>query len=250
MGMELEQQHDSLSHQGTGIGFNKFTIQLFKDQTLGIGCFGRVCKAECDDLVCAAKILHPTLFDPRAQDQIAHNKERIAPIRRFERECEFLSAIKHPNIVQYLMLHHDPETGLPVLVMELMDSSLTQFLESSTHPLPLHVQVNLCQDVVLALSFLHSNNIIHRDLSGNNVLLIRNARAKVTDFRMAKLCDINNRTSQLSHTMYPETDVYMPPEAMEEHPKYTEKLDCFSFGVITVQILTRKYPKLEIARRS
>ena len=241
--MEVEQQHDSLSHQGTGIGFNKFTIQLFKDQTLGIGCFGRVCKAECDDLVCAAKILHPTLFDPRAQDQIAHNKERIAPTRRFERECEFLSAIKHPNIVQYLMLHHDPETGLPVLVMELMGSSLTQFLESSTHPLPLHVQVNLCHDVVLALSFLHSNNIIHRDLSGNNVLLIGNARAKVTDFGMAKLCDLNNRTSRLSRTMCPGTDAYMPPEAMEEHPKYTEKLDCFSFGVITVQILTRQYPK-------
>ena len=141
------------------------------------------------------------------------------------------------------MLHHDPDTGLPVLVMELMDSSLTHFLESSTHSVPTHVQVNLCHDIVLALSFLHSNDILHRDLSGNNVLLIGNVRAKVTDFGMAKLSDLNHRTNRLTLIMCPGTDVYMPPEAMDDHPKYTEKIDCFSFGVIVVQILTRQFPK-------
>ena len=43
--------------------------------------------------------------------------------------------------------------------------------------------------------------------------------------------------------MCPGTDVYMPPEAVQEEPVYTEKIDCFAFGVIIVQILTRKFPK-------
>ncbi len=223
------------------IGFK--TVQLLKDQILGIGSYGKVCKAECDGLLCAAKVMHETLFDPTAQQLIAPQREHRLPMRRFEQECEFLSTIRHPNIVQYLGIYRDPDTGLPALLMELMDDSLTLFLESSPQPIPYHMQVNVCHDVTLALSFLHSNGIIHRDLSSNNVLLIGNVRAKVTDFGMARLGDQNPRATQLTLTMCPGTDAYMPPEAVQEEPVYTEKIDCFSFGVITLQILSRQFPK-------
>ena len=219
------------------------TIVLFKDQTLGIGSYGAVCKAKCDDLLCAAKIIHPTLFDPTAPHQIAPHREHRLPIRRFQLECEFLSTVRHSNIVQYLGTYQDPETGLPVLLMELMDDSLTHFLESSPQPIPYHIQVNICHDITLALSFLHSNGIVHRDLSSNNVLLICNMRAKVTDFGMARLSDQGQNTTQLTFTVSPGTDVYMPPEAVEDKPVYTEKIDCFSFGVLTIQIITRLFPK-------
>ena len=227
--------------QDKKIGFK--TIILFKDQTLGIGSYGAVCKAKCDDLFCAAKIIHPTLFDPTALHQIAPHREHRLPIRRFQLECEFLSTIRHPNIVQYLSTHQDPDTGLPVLLMELMDNSLTHFLESSIQPIPYHIQVNVCYDVTLALSYLHSNGIVHRDLSSNNVLFIGNFRAKLTDFGMARLGDLNLLATRYTNTMCPGTDVYMPPEAVQDKPVYTEKIDCFSFGVITVQILTREFPK-------
>ena len=224
------------------IGFR--SVQLFKDQTLGIGSYGAVCKAKCDDLLlCAAKILHPTLFDPIAQLQVSRKQEHRLPIKRFEQECEFLSTIRHPNIVQYLCMHQDPDTGLPVLLMELMDESLTHFLESSPQPIPYHIQVNVCHDITLALSFLHSNGIVHRDLSSNNVLLIGNIRAKVTDFGMAKLGDLNPQATRYTFTMCPGTDVYMPPEAVKDEPVYTEKIDCFSFGVIIIQTSTRQFPK-------
>ena len=218
-------------------------VQLLKDQSLGIGSYGAVCKAKCDDLLCAAKIIHPTLFDPTALQQVAPQREHRLPIRRFEQECEFMSAIRHPNIVQYLGMFRDTETRLPVLLMELMDDSLTHFLESSTQPIPYHIQINICHDVTLALLFLHSNNIVHRDLSSNNVLLISNIRTKVTDFGMARLGDINLQATNFTNTMCPGTDVYMPPEAVQDKPVYTEKIDCFSFGVIIVQILTRQFPK-------
>ena len=219
-------------------------VQLFKDQVLGIGSYGKVCKAKCDDLLCAAKLIHETLFDPTAQQLVAPQREHRLPMRRFVQECEFLSTIRHPNIVQYLGLYRDLDTGLPALLMELMDDSLTHYLESSTQLIPYHIQVNICHDITLALSFLHSNNIVHRDLSSNNVLLIGNAvRAKVTDFGMARLGDENPRVTHLTFTMCPGTDVYMPPEAVQDEPVYTEKIDCFSFGVITLQILTRQFPK-------
>ena len=49
--------------------------------------------------------------------------------------------------------------------------------------------------------------------------------------------------SHLSFTMCPGTDVYMPPEAVQDKCVYTEKIDCFSFGVIVVQTLTHQFPK-------
>ena len=224
--------------------FSFKTVQLLKDQSLGIGSYGAVYKAICDDLVCAAKIIHPTLFDPSALHQIAPRREHRLPIRRFEQECEFMSNMRHPNIVQYLGMYRDSaDTRLPVLLMELMDDSLTHFLESSPQPIPYHIAVNICHDVTLALSFLHFNNVVHRDLSSNNVLLRGNVLAKVTDFGMARLGNINPHATRFTNTMCPGTDVYMPPEAVQDKPVYTEKIDCFSFGVITLQILTRLFPK-------
>ena len=223
------------------IGFK--SVQLFKEETLGIGSYGKVCRAKCDNLPCAAKIIHETLFDPTAVRHVPRRQEHRLPIRRFEQECEFLSTIRHPNVIQYLGMYRDPDTGLPVLLMELMDKSLTHFLEAATRSIPYHIQVNICHDIALALTFLHANGIIHRDLSSNNVLLISNVRAKVTDFGMAKLGDLNSQMGRLTFTMCPGTDVYMPPEAVQDKPVYTEKIDCFSFGVIIVQMLTRQFPK-------
>ena len=156
------------------------------------------------------------------QHTVPRGLEHRLPIRRFEQECQFLNTIRHPNVVQYLGMYTDPDTGLPVLLMELMDDSLTHFLEAATQQIPYHIQVNISHDMAMALTFLHTNGIVHRDLSSNNVLLISNVRAKVTDFGMAKLGDINPRAT---FTMCPGADVYMPPEAIQDQPAYSEKID-------------------------
>jgi serine/threonine protein kinase len=218
-------------------------IVLYKRQPLGIGSFGKVVKARCDELpcnvMCAAKMIHETLIDNPVLQQYSTREQRRLPLTRFERECDFLRQFRHPNIVQYLGMGRDPDTGLPVLLMELMEISLNNFVKNSRSPIHYCVQVNICHDIAQALTFLHSNKIVHRDLSSNNVLLDRNQNAKVADFGMAKFGDINSVTTR---TMCPGADDYMPPEAVESNPKYTEKIDCFSFGVIALQILTRKPP--------
>ena len=222
-------------------GEGEFTfrnIQLLKNETLGTGSYGAVCKAKCDQLICAAKLLYPVLFQMQVPEP---GKEHRQPFHRFEQECQFLSRVNHPNIVQYMGTYRDPETSAPVLLMELMDESLTHFLDSSPGDIPYHIQVNLSQDIAQALAFLHANGIIHRDLSSNNVLLIARSRAKVSDFGMSKFADMNT-TRLATLTQCPGTPAFMSPEALDEPPVYTEKLDNFSFGVILIQLVTRQFP--------
>ena len=216
---------------GRELGYG--AVEVYSEETLGVGSYGKVCKAKCGQLPCAA-LLHDTMFGT--------NDPGISKfVQRFEQECRFLKAIKHPNIVQFLDSFRDPRSQRLVLLMELMDESLTRFLERSTGPLPYHTQLNICHDVALALAYLHSNDIIHRDLSSNNVLLIgEGSRAKVTDFGMSKFEGMNPRMTPL--TMCPGTTAYMPPEALVTPPRYSNKLDCFSQGVLTIQIVTRQFP--------
>ena len=213
--------------------FSYHNIELYKSESLGSGSYGGVCKAKCDGLLCAAKIMHPTLFDLRDPGTVSY-------LQKFQEECRLLSLARHPNVVQYLATYSDPETRLPVLLMELCNECLTKFLERSPGPLPYHTQLNISHDIALALVYLHSNGLIHRDLTGNNVLMIAGPRAKITDFGMSKLSSVNPRMTAL--TLCPGNSLYMSPEALDEPPTYTDKLDVFSFGVLQIQILTRQFP--------
>ena len=208
--------------------FRYQNIDISKIEPLGHGSYGAVYKAKCDQLPCAAKIFRLAILDP-------HDPESQKIMQKFEEECSFLCSIRHPHIVQYLGTTRDPNTKLPVLLMELLDESLTKMLEHSQQPLAYHVQVDLCHDIALAIAYLHSNDIIHRDLSSNNVLIIAGRRAKVTDFGMSKLADA---VSSLSHV-----NTHLPPEALKEPPIHTKKLDCFSEGVIMIQVCTQLWPE-------
>ena len=215
------------------------SIEIIYRECLGRGAYGAVYKAKCDELTCAAKVLYPILRDLRGQGQVDPKEAHRSPCSRFIQEIEILCKAHHPNIVQYLGTFHDHSTNSPVLLMELMDESLTHFLERSQTPIPSHIQVNICHDIALALSFLHSNGIIHRDLSSNNVLMIRGDHAKVTDFGMAAF-----ETAHSRNTENPGNAAYMPPEVKNTKQVTTsDKIDCFSFGVLIIQILTQKFPQ-------
>lgn len=218
-------------------------VQLLKEDLCGTGSYGRVCKAMVDQLVCAAKLIHPTFFN-----EISPSSTKT--FKQFQQECDFLSAIRHPCIVQYLGTTQDSESGLLVLLMELVDESLTKFLErrlSQGGLVPYYKQVNLAHDICMALAFLHSNSIVHRDLSSNNILVVAESKAKVTDFGMSRLVENNPRVTPL--TQCPGCLVYMAPEALRTPPSYSDKLDVFSMGVCTIQIINCKFPRPGNAKR-
>ena len=220
------------------IGFKEIKIS---DEEIGNGSYGSVHKAVCDNLLCAAKRIHTALVGP-ANDTPSKRNRRI-PVRRFEVEFKFLQELRHPNVIQYLGMYREPISHQPVLLMELMDESLTDYLERAVEPVPYHTQVDICYDITRALSHLHVNEIVHRDLSSNNILLSgKPCRAKLSDFGMAKFLNVrmSRITGALSHTAMPGTVGYMPPEAQDT---FSENGDVFSFGVIVVQIITREFPQ-------
>ena len=214
-------------------GYQK--VRVHTSKVLGTGSYGSVVRATLDHLPCAAKILHTIFFrsdDPGAADFAA----------RFDLECRILRDLKHPCIVQFLGVVQDPGNRRPILLMELMEESLTGFLERSPAPLTYHVQVSITHDIALALAYLHANNILHRDLSSNNILLNAGSQAKVTDFGMSKMVEANPRMTRSKITQCPGTPVFMPPEALRAKPRYSDKLDTFSAGVLIIQIITRTFP--------
>ena len=215
-------------------------VTILEDKELGRGNYGKVCKAMCDDLPCAVKLLNQKMF------QFAADSDNSSPgLERFNQDCEILHSITHPCIVQYIDAYVQADTGQGILLMELMDESLTSFLDRSLTPLPIYIQIDICYDVVQALSYLHSNGIVHRNLTGQNVLVRAGSRAKLTDFGMMKMIHSQQVTNpHLKHmTLHASSSSYMPPEAFRFPPSYSDQIDVFSFGVITLQIMTRQFPQ-------
>ena len=208
------------------VQFNLIEIHKGDENLLGIWSYGNIYKATCDYLPCAAKVLHPILFQT-SNPQVLYQ------------EVASLQDLRHPNIVQHLGCYQDPKTNLPVLFTELVDESLTLFLSRSRIPLPYHTQLDLSHEVALALAYLHTRKLIHCNLSGSSVMLVNN-RAKVTDFAVSKL----EEASKSSRQRFPLTkeEFYLPPEALKKVPIFSIKTDSFSFGVLLVQVITRLYP--------
>ena len=153
---------------------------------------------------------------------------------------QVMAEMRHPHVVQFLGLCFLEGSTMPVLVMERLDSSLDDLLES-TPSLPLTLKRSLLVDIVRGLLYLHTRNppVVHRDLSARNVLLTSSLVAKVSDLGNARI--VNLQPGQLARTLtrLPGTMAYMPPEAFDEHSQYGPRLDIFSFGHLTLFTLTQ-----------
>ena len=120
---------------------------------------------ETNGLVCAGKKIHEILLD-------AGNVGVREIARRYVQECQLMSDLRHPNITQFLGVCFLPNCQLPVLVMERLEGSLDDLLES-VPDIPLVLKHSMLEDVARGLLYLHKLNpqIIHRDLTAKNVPL-------------------------------------------------------------------------------
>ena len=206
--------------------------------TVGDGSYATVVPLSFRGLKCAGKKLHAILYDNASPQE----KERM--IERFQEECQLLSRVKHPNVVQFLGIHFEEGSDLPVLVMEFLHCTLSECLERyGVLRARERVSLGILDDVATGLCYLHGHRppIVHRDLSANNVLLSSDMGAKISDLGVAKILNMTPaRMSQL--TKCPGTPPYMPPEALEENPEYNTQLDCFSMGVMILHVLCGSWP--------
>ena len=166
--------------------------------------------------------------------------EKIRYTFFFLMPLQVMAEMRHPHIVQFLGLCFLEGSALPVLVMERLDSSLDDLLETSPG-LPLALKQSLLTDVARGLLYLHTHNppVVHRDLSARNVLLTSSLVAKISDLGNARI--VNLQPGQLARTLtrVPGTHAYMPPESFDQHSQYGPRLDIFSFGHLTLFTLTQ-----------
>ena len=230
--------------------FIRDPIQELKDVTLrgvvplneelGRGAYGCVFTVKYRGIVCAAKRVHPILLENVSMEETQKLKDD------FIRECLCCSSIQHPNIVQFVGVYYpSAQCSFPVMVMELMSSSLTLFVKDNKSKITFSQKISLLHDVSLGLNFLHNHKppILHRDLSPNNVMLTKQLVAKIGDLGVAKVVRADDRQTKNKLTTAPGTVHFMPPEALvEDNPVYGTSIDVFSFGGIVLHVFSEEWP--------
>ena len=198
-----------------------------EEESIGVGAYGSVYEVMVHGTLCAAKEMHPLIVNETKK-------------RAFLSECVQSSRILHPNVVQFLGIYYpSPRARLPWLVMELMYISLTGLIEKyEKDDFPFHFKLSILMDTCHGLQFLHSQNIVHRYLSSNNILLTKHLVAKISDLGMAKVIPPGLQ----KHTQTPGTPAFMPPEALSVNPKYGKPIDIFSVGCVCVHVISMEWP--------
>ena len=213
---------------------------FLQNKEIGRGAYGKVFTANYLGLRCAAKEIHSLLYDGVSPE------EKKAIKDGFIRECYHSSLIRHPNIVQFMGVYYKEQSDLPIMVMELMDTSLTSFIAKNHTNIANKTKLSILHDVSLGLSYLHGRrpSVIHRDLSSNNVLLSKgHLVVKISDLGMAKMIRADSKQTRSRITTAPGTLHFMPPEALdEEDPIYGTPVDVFSFAGIALHLFSEKWP--------
>ena len=207
--------------------------------------------------ICAAKKIHET-FQDRSE---IPDEEILKASTQFVRECQLMSTLRHPHIVQFLGVCFFPDSRLPALVMERLQTSLHDLLDPETdlpppHDapkpfFPLSLKCSILHNVASGLAYLHEQSppIIHRELSVQKPFSELGDGGQDSGPGVARIV-----RAVATMTKAPGANVYMPPEALEDKPeasvnveegevsKYDASIDIFSFGVVAIFTLSQTFP--------
>ena len=202
----------------------------------------------------AAKKIHEVFLD---RTEIPDDEIEKA-VTDFVKECQLMSTLRHPHIVQFFGVCFLQGSRLPALVMERLLTSLHDLLAPETQPPPgdprplsfftMGLKCSVLHNVASGLAYLHERTppVIHRDLSARNVLLNSGLVGKIADLGVARI--VPRLRAAATMTKGPGAIVYMPPEAFapsasnREMSKYDASIDVFSFGIITIFTIGETFP--------
>ena len=222
----LQQQVQQLQEQSHWV-VRREEVEM-TEEVLGKGGWGEVKVAKFRGLRVAAKCLHEVILSP-------YN------ISVFTREMEIAARVRHPNLLQFIGA---TRVGTPIILSELMPTSLRKELE--TGPLPYPAVLTISQDIACGLNYLHlfkPDPILHRDVSTANALLQligSSWRAKVSDYGSANL------QPMIGRTVNPGNPVYSAPEAGVPRD-HSPAMDVYSYGVVLIEMMICRIP--EVAQR-
>ena len=195
---------------------------------LGAGAYGEVVLARqrsLDRLVAIKRIRHFALTDADARE-------------RFRREGTILARLSCPSIVTVYDFVVDDAGAL--LVMEFVDGpTLADHIANGS--LPFQAAVGVLADVADALTSAGRANVIHRDVKPGNVFVLRNGRAKLGDFGLARVV-ADPRIFRTASATVAGTPAYLPPEVSQRGADPDERSDAYSFAVMAFEVLTGTRP--------
>ncbi|MCW3098472.1 MAG: Serine/threonine protein kinase [Chthonomonadaceae bacterium] len=157
-------------------------------------------------------------------------------VERFNREARAAGRLDHPNIVS--VFDFGEENGRYFIAMEYLEGqSLRDAMQvRGAYPLREALEV-LCQ-ILDALAYAHSKNVVHRDIKPDNIHVLPGGQVKLTDFGIARLSD------ELALTADGQifgTPSYMSPEQIEGRG-LDHRSDLFSLGVVLYEMLAGRKP--------
>ena len=205
----------------------------FTDHVVGRGVFGCVFSVEYNGIRCAAKVIH--------SDLLSNTTAKRAKVKKcFLQQYLQGSGLYHPNIVKMFGVCYCNDKGKvpwPVLVMELMERSLTQLLKNFQN-IPTYLKLSILQDVSRGLCYLHTQNppIMQGSLDSDNILLTGSLTAKIYIYGVMKPLLLGKITKVLG------TTDFMAPEAFAGDSQYGSPLDVFSFGCVVCHVITQQWP--------
>ncbi|KAL7073545.1 hypothetical protein ACQ4LE_007063 [Meloidogyne hapla] len=227
---QINQTNNEIGHLGVQIqSEQEFSqlYQIFADEVLGSGQFGTVyggIQRKTGKHV-AVKLIDKLKFPS--------NKE--AALRT---EVEILQKVRHPSVVEFQQMLETPDR-IFVVMEKLKGDMLEMILSSEKGRLSERITQFLVHQILIALQYLHSQNIVHCDLKPENILLTSDS-----DFPQVKLCDfgfariIGERSFRRSVVGTP---AYLAPEVLR-NKGFNRSLDMWSVGVIVYVSLSGTFP--------
>lgn len=199
------------------------------ESLLGKGGMGKVYKGFDPDIKreVAIKLIHRELLASSAGEEI---------LMRFRQEAQAVGRFSpHANIIT--VYDYGEEGGCPYIVMEYVKGkTMKEYLEGNTR-FPLQKTCDIMGQLLEALHYSHSKNVVHRDIKPENLFLLEDGQVKIADFGIAKI----DNASVTQHGMLIGTPYYMSPEQIEGKP-VDGRSDLFSAAVIFYQLLTGRKP--------
>ncbi|XP_043343876.1 mitogen-activated protein kinase kinase kinase 19 isoform X3 [Cervus canadensis] len=215
------------------------SILWTKGEILGKGAYGTVyCGLTSQGQLIAVK---QVALD--TSDKLATEKE----YRKLQEEVDLLKALKHVNIVAYLGTCL--EENIVSIFMEFVPGGSISSIINRFGPLPEMVFCKYTEQILQGVAYLHENCVVHRDIKGNNVMLMPTGVIKLIDFGCAKRlawAGLNGTHSDMLKSMHG-TPYWMAPEVINESG-YGRKSDIWSIGCTVFEMATGKPPLASMDR--
>ena len=161
--------------------------------------------------------------------------------QRFRREVQMAANLQHPHIVP--LLASGETGGLPYFTMPFVKGESLKAHLLKVGELPLSEAIRILREVASALAYAHENNVVHRDIKPDNVLISGDS-AVVTDFGVAKALSASTDTSSglTSMGVALGTPAYMAPEQATADPHLDHRADIYALGVMAYEMITGTTP--------